>query len=266
MFINKPLVPVALRENALIVHPHAQRTGGNTIRRRVLHEAYGIQRIYNSFNVPKAKVWVDLTDADVAGYRAFTGHFDFCDIALSRPYLPIAVLRHPLYRAMSLYHFVRGKAGHRFQQLALATSPEEFYPRASKLGPRYFRNRQCMCVCGVADANLALDFIRQRYLGVGFTEYLASFVDALGAHLNWPPIAVEKQMPDSERYNSQITPKFRDMVLDESAEDLLMFEAMKAGPPYRISRPRRRLRLAVTQPMSRLERAAKKIARRLFRP
>jgi hypothetical protein len=42
--------------------------------------------------------------------------------------------------------------------------------------------------------------------------------------------------PDAERYGSAITPAFRTMVVEDNAEDLVLFDAMANGPPYRIAR------------------------------
>lgn len=239
-FINSRLVPIALGADALIVHPHAQRTGGNTIRRKVLEAVYGRGGVYNQFNVHNAKKWPDLTDEDVRGFRAFTDHFDFRKNALTRLCLPIAVIRHPLYRAVSLYNFVRNKPEHRHHDLAVNSSLEDFYRKGSRETPGYFRELQCRRVCGFADARVALRTIDEKYLALGFTEHLAEFAGALGNALGWPVLDVSGTEPqDAERYDALITPAFRAQVLADNAQDLLLYETMLGGDPRAL--PRRTL-------------------------
>ena len=231
-FINERLVSAARRPDALILHPHAQRTGGNTIRRHVLTAVFGEDKIYNAFNVPDAKPWENLKDSDVEGFSAVTGHFNFTPIKLNRVCLPIAVLRHPVYRAASLYSFVKRKSGHRLHALANQHTLEDFYPKASAIAPRYLQNVQCMRICDVARASVAAAYLQDRYLAVGFTENIGEFANALGARLGWPHLDIKEKGADSAHYEPLISPAFREMVLSDNAEDMKLFDIVRAGPPF----------------------------------
>ncbi len=234
-FINPKLLAAARDREALIVHPHAQRTGGNTVRNHILSAALGKERVYCRTRNGAVK-WRTLTDRDVEGFKAVTDHFDFAPNAITRPLLPVAVLRHPLYRAVSLYHFVRRKAKHREHALAEETGDlEAFYRAASDANPRYYRNLQCRRLCGVDDARVALERIDKAYLGVGFTEDLDAFAGALGETLGWAAPAVRAAERDAERYDALIAPSFRDIVLKENAQDLALYETMRGGPPYTLA-------------------------------
>ncbi len=231
-FINDKLAARAKDETALIVHPHAQRTGGNTIRRLVLARVYGPDRVYSRMYKKNPVIWKDVTDAELAGIRAFADHFDFRENKVTRPLLPIAVLRHPLYRAVSLYHFVKRKKKHKDNTLAASNDLETFYALASEKNPRYYRNLQCRRICNVEDARVALETLDAKFLGVGFTENLHDFVGALGGLLGWPATDVRDAEPDAQRYESEVTPAFRERVLADNAEDLVLYETMRGGPPY----------------------------------
>jgi hypothetical protein len=233
-YINERLFAPAARGDALFVHPHAQRTGGKTLRDRVLAAVFGAERVYGRF-VPGAKRWPRLAESDLEGFQAVSDHFDFRPRHFTRPCLPIALLRHPLHRAASLHGFVRKSEGHKLRALALNHDMEEFYRLGRDALPRYFRNLQCRTVCGIDDARVALDTILERYLSVGFTENIGAFANALGGALGWPKLDIPAMMPDAERYGGTITPGFRTMVLEDSAEDLALFEALANGPPYRIA-------------------------------
>ena len=234
-FINDKIAARAGDDDALLVHPHAQRTGGNTLRRLVLEKVYGRERIYSRMYRPDPVIWKDITDAELDGIRAFADHFDFRDNKVTRPLLPIAVLRHPLYRAVSLHHFVARKKKHKDHALAQGNDLENFYRLASDRNPRYYRNLQCRRICNVEDARVALETLDAKFLGVGFTEQLHEFVAALGGLLGWPEIEVRDAEPDAERYDPEITPTFREKVLADNAEDLLLYETMRNGPPYTLA-------------------------------
>ena len=238
------------------------RIGGKTLRDRVLAAVFGADRVYGRFGVPGAKRWPRLAEGDLEGFRAVSDHFDFRPRRFARPCLPVALLRHPLYRAASLYGFVGKSEGHALQALARDHDLEEFYRRGRDALPRYFRNLQCRSVCGIDDARIALDTILADYLGAGFTERLDAFANTLGGALGWPVLDIRGMASDAERYGGMITPRFRTMVLEDSAEDLALFEAMANGPPYRIAH-RTAVQRARTS-FKKAENAARSLASRYF--
>jgi hypothetical protein len=184
--------------------------------------------------VPDFKPWPELTADDLKAYRAYTDLTNYCELPLARPCLPVALLRDPVHRAMSLYGFVQRKRAHNLNALAMSSTVEEFYRIGSSTNPRYFRNVQATRVCGRADARMALDFILSKYLAVGFTSEIDVFAGAMSRLFGWPNVRVERKPFAPDRYDGQITPAFRDMVLSENEEDFALFRAMSAGPPYAI--------------------------------
>ncbi|MBV9570494.1 MAG: sulfotransferase family 2 domain-containing protein [Alphaproteobacteria bacterium] len=232
MFLNQQLVALASHPAALLVHPHAQRTGGGTLRNQVLAAGFGRARVYSRMFVTDWKPWATLTNEDLHGFRAYTDLFNYCDLPLARKCLPVALLRDPIHRAVSLYHFVRRKEAHDLHNLAMSTGLEEFYRAASGMNPRYFRNVQTSRICGKADARLALEYILTRYIAVGFTRDLNAFAETLSRLFNLSNVQVDQKA--SDRHAAQITPKFRETVLSQNEEDLALFEVMSRGPPYRL--------------------------------
>jgi hypothetical protein len=109
---------------------------------------------------------------------------------------------------------------------------EEFYRRASEENPDYFQNLQCRRICRRADAKLAVETLKEHFVGVGFTSRLPSFVSEIGEALGWPEMRLRAVPPDEERYAAVATPALRDMVLDQNREDLALVETMEKGPPY----------------------------------
>jgi len=231
-FINDRLISIARQQNALIVHPHCQRTGGGMFRKQVLARVFGEDRIYSRLFISDAKRWSRLKEADLAGFSVYSDLHNYVDIGLTRPHVAVALVRDPVYRAVALYHFVRRTAGHRHHLLANQLGLEEFYRRASSRDPTYFRNVQCRRICGRGDASRALAFIDTHYIGVGFMAELDLFVRVLCQALRWPSIELKSNQPDSERYGAELTPRFRETVLADNREDQDLFEVLSVGPPF----------------------------------
>ncbi len=228
-FINRKLVDAARRDDALIVFPHAQRTGGKALRDQVLGAAYGAERIYSASRGTGAKNWQDVSAAELAPFRVFTGPSNFADLDKGRTNIFVGLLRHPLYRAVSLYFYCRKHAHHTLNEIATRCSLQDFYAEASRVQPAYFRNTQCLRLCGSANAEKARAVIAAKYLGIGFTADVDAFGNALGAVLGWPPVHLNPAPDDTARYDALVTPKFRDRVLRESGEDLALYEGMASG-------------------------------------
>jgi hypothetical protein len=230
-FINSALIETARRDDSLIVFPHTQRTGGKALRDQVLCNAYGPERVYSGSRGTGDKTWQSVTGADLAAFKVFTGPSNYADLDKGRPTVFVSLVRHPLYRAVSLYHYCRKRAGHRLHEIANRHTLEEFYPEASRVHPGYMRNTQCLRIAGKADARKAREIVLGKYLGMGFTADVSGFGNALGALLGWPAFPAHPGQEDAERYDREITPVFRDQVLAESAEDLKLYEWMVAGQP-----------------------------------
>jgi hypothetical protein len=229
--INPALLEAARSQDSLIVFPHAQRTGGKALRDQVLCEAYGAECVYSASRGTGSKSWEEVTAAELAPFRVYTGPSNFADLDKGRPTVFLALLRHPLYRAVSLYHYCRKLTGHRLHDMAMRSTLEEFYPQASRTNPPYFRNTQCLRISGTTDARRAQETILGKYLGFGFSADVEGFGNALQGALGWDAALNCKPSRDEARYDDQITSKFRDQVLSESAEDLKLFEWAAAGAP-----------------------------------
>lgn len=248
-FINEKLIPEAKKQDLLLVHPHCQRTGGGAFRTRVLVPVFGEDKIYARLFVPNAKRWSRLTEADLAPYRAYTDLHNYTGARLSRPSVGVALIRDPVYRAVSIYHYVRRRTDHPLHASASQLTLEDFYRRASSRLPTYFRNVQCRRICGIGDAQRAISLVGTRYIGVGFTTRLPEFVSALAPIFGWPKLELISRGDDVERYGAQATTRFRAMVLADNREDQILFETFAAGPPYLPPRrsPARAAKIWVTE-------------------
>ncbi len=226
-FINDRIVGLANDANALIVFLHVQRTGGSALQRRVLAKALGRERIFMTRD-HNGKLWPDLTPADLEGMKAYAGIATFKPRDLGRPCLYISLLRHPLYRIVSLYFYIRSKEGHALRELANSLSLEEFYREASQKTPHYFRETQCRRIGGSPDASAALEAIHTHYLAIGFARNMVAFVDALAGIFHWDGVELKQRTADETRYDQLISDGFRNAVLEENKNDLQLYESMLA--------------------------------------
>jgi hypothetical protein len=230
-FINPALVDLARQDDSLIVFPHTQRTGGKALRDQILCKVYGLERVYSGSRGTGDKTWQTVTGADLAAFKVFTGPSNYADLDKGRPTVFISLVRHPLYRAVSLYHYCRKHVHHRLHEIANRCTLEEFYPEAARVYPVYLRNTQCLRIAGKTNARRAQETILGKYLGIGFTDNVHEFGNALGAVLGWPPFPPHPVEPDAERYDRQITSRFRNKVLSDSAKDLKLYEWLVSGAP-----------------------------------
>jgi len=228
-FINPALADLARREDTLIVFPHTQRTGGKTLRDAVLCAVYGEGRVYSASLGTGPKAWKDVTKADLDGFRVYTGPSNFADLDKGRPTVFVGLVRHPLYRAISLYRYCRKRATHPLHELAQRCSLEQFFPEAMRANAPYFCNTQCLRLCGSPNAHRAQQTILQKYAGIGFTADIGAFATALGTELGWPRIVLSSLPAEEERYDRQVSAKLREIVLAENKEDLKIYDWMAAG-------------------------------------
>jgi hypothetical protein len=232
-FLNEALLPLARDPETLLVFPHAQRTGGRTIRKQVWVPIFGEEAVYYFKYLLKRgiedKDWGELTDADLEGYRALTKIFNYSEIPLRRPYVFMAMVRHPVHRALSYYHYVRRRTQHPQCGLANQESPEGFIRKGSLIEPKYHSNVQCMRICGQPHARTALDVIRRRYAGVGLTHALPSFVEAFGGELGWPYVPLKPVEAEEERYKAEATAEYTKAVLAINSEDIVLYNAVAGG-------------------------------------
>lgn len=224
VFVNPAIAQqVPDMEDPLIVFFHAQRTGGSRFR-HVLAEIYGQDHVYATQWIDDFKHWKDLTPAELDEFRAFAGHSNYEPIGMVRPCLMVSLLRHPVYRAMSLYFYCQTKDGHALREMANSLDMFSFYREASSWKPHYFQEVQCRRISGVRKADAAIEMIHSSYLAIGSVEALPEFIGGVGDALRWPSVDVSAIPADSERYSQHWSDDFAEMVLDGNMEDMRLYE------------------------------------------
>lgn len=234
MFLNKAVIKRANDPNALFVFLHSQRTGGSNTQ-RWLRRLFGDDKVYSSQLVDDFVHWENLRDlAPLAGYRAFCGFSRYArPDAGGRPLVYISNVRHPFYRAVSIYGMSRHHTTHFLHPFAIAHSFEDFYRLGSAEKPGYFHNLACVRIGGAPDAEAAIETMRRDFALVASTNQLHEGTAALLGALGWDakPMAAGGAPRDEINYRRWDESPVRDEIMANNEEDLKLFAFVTANDP-----------------------------------
>lgn len=216
------------RLRGLLVFPHAQRTGGTSLR-SLITQALGINNTYAQRTVDNFQHWKNLTEDDLTNYSAYLGHADFDGrVFTERQLFPIITIRAPSERLYSLYFYCQAKNGHPLQQIALESSPVDFLVRALELKPDYLRDTQCLRVCGKKDSAVAIRFLENIYLGYSTTLDLSLFSREIIDYFNWQVSPLEQKPTKSTE--DEVPSVFRELAIENNGQDQLLYDfALRAN-------------------------------------
>lgn len=210
----------------LLAFFHAQRTGGSQFK-EFLRRVFGDNGVYAQQTVNGYVHWDKLSECDLDDYPVFAGHSNYGGQQFTKRELDlISILRDPVYRVASLHPYCQRKEGHALQVLAQRTDLEAFVVEGLSLKPGYFSDVQCRRICGKADARLAIEYIEQRFLAVGYTGFLGGFTRKLADEFGWDAEPLADVDDDSERYEPVLTNSVRKKIVRCNREDLKLFDYM----------------------------------------
>jgi len=226
-FVNQEMITNNSEGDDLLVFLHGQRTGGSAFRAKVLREVFSEDRVYAYQYVDTWKKWDHVDEGDVEGFDVFVGHNDFLKRELSRKTMFISIIRHPFYRFVSLYNYVRNRRDSPYRKLALDYEMGDFLMKmmeTSTSSNKYVSNLQCRRVCGSPDFETARRFIEERYFAVGCTERLSDFGDFISDLYDKKIQALDRIDSDHNRYfNALVDKELVGIVLRNNLEDEKLF-------------------------------------------
>jgi len=224
VFINPVYDDAPYQAGDLVTFFHAQRTGGSALR-HLLGAAVGKPRVYCTQFAEDFVHWENVEPARLDGVLVFAGHSNFQDRDLSRRLLPVSLMRHPVYRNISLYYYARKFQNQFLHPLTEGRGLEEFYDVASAKKPVYFNDVLCRRVCGEPSAAKAIALIESRYFVVGATERLGDFVSALFGKLGVAIPEVPAKQSDAEQYREELANEgLVARILANNPEDVALFD------------------------------------------
>jgi len=216
-----------LDPSVLLVFLHLPKAGGTSLN-GILARVYG-RRFLNVSN--HRRDWEDRrTNPD--GVYCLAGHFPYGwharlgrgrngdeegdGLFAGREVRYVTVVREPVERVKSYYHYVQATAKHRHHSATRGMSPREFFDFLKRRGDRELWDQQIRMMEGMPEDRF--------YLCAPLTR-LAEFVSVLGAALGWPG---DLEIPHANRTESRRDEGFGaelvEAIRQRSARDLALYE------------------------------------------
>jgi hypothetical protein len=221
-----PVVEVPSKKDVVgrpLVFFHAQRTAGTTIKSAFQNE-FGkdgclYQRTSNEFCD-----WRRLDGVILNKYRIYAGHYNYASKDLAKEPLLFSIIRDPVDRAISLYHYLKNRPEHKLHELAVSKNILNFYVEAEKIAPNYVSNTQTLRVSGTLDFAVARRVVEDKYFFIApfdrLKEVFEVFSDYKILSAGSIPPKVKKKAFDSIYYDQE----FRSYIEDLNSSDVRLYE------------------------------------------
>lgn len=148
-----------------LVFFHAQRTAGTTIK-SVFQQEFGEENCLYQRLSKEFCDWKDLNENTLNKYRIYAGHYNYAPKEMQCDPLIFSVIRHPVERAISLYHYLKGRPEHKLHGLAVNEDILTFYKKAVEVAPDYVSNTQTLRISGARDFERSKEIIEDKYFFV----------------------------------------------------------------------------------------------------
>jgi hypothetical protein len=212
----------------LIVFFHAQRTAGSTLK-DIFKAEYGEKKVYYQRTVENFKRWRDLTEKDLAGFWVYGAHDNFCfpQKTLKRPRFYLSIVREPIERAVSLYHYLKTRPEHKLHELAMTKDLATFYREAIKIAPDYVSNVQVLRICGKKNFETARKIIEEHFSLVAPFERIDEAVICLEQFFDFKKKGSFEKKAPKIALNDNLDWETLKIIRDINEEDLKLYEFVK---------------------------------------
>jgi hypothetical protein len=150
----------------------------------------------------------------------------------------VSIVRNPLDRMKSLYHFVMTFPGHMMHKATAGMDPQEFFNFMELNRPHAISNQQSRLIYrDKFDYNAVPRFcdIKQTiiddYHSIGTLEHFGKFVDGLQKSFNWPPDVFNIVRRNASQRKNEHTNEFSDILLqrltDLNSLDMALYEFVR---------------------------------------
>jgi len=107
--------------------------------------------------------WEKLDEKVLNKYRIYAGHYNYAPKDTKSEPLIFSVIRDPVDRAISLYHYLKTRPEHKLHTLAVNEDILTFYKKAVEIAPDYVSDTQTLRVSGTRDFDTARKIIEEKY-------------------------------------------------------------------------------------------------------
>jgi hypothetical protein len=226
IYVNSKIDDETPAADMLLAFFHGQRTGGSALR-HILAEAVGPDAVFATQYAGDFEHWQHMTPEKLENIRVFAGHSNYSEIDLGRELRFISLMRHPVYRVISIYYYVKRYKTHALHHFTENATIDEFYYPARDKHPSYFNNVQCKRISGKYNYAAAQKAVESHMWAIGATERLSDFTDWLLPKLGAPKQDVPDLGWDKDKYIKELeNAKLVEDILKDNAEDLKLFSYM----------------------------------------
>jgi len=202
----------SLKKNEyMIIFNHVPKAGGTSLI-HFFTEVFGKDRVFrhkarDSRTDTYSPGIEDLTREDRQKYWFIAGHFGYGNHKLfNRPVKYIGVIREPLERAFSHYHFLRKSGRRDLKEQALSMTFEEYLQyRLGLKSNNIVESSQISMLTGRNDFSAAKEIIQRDYLYCCATPQLNEMQKRLARHYQRPdllPVTVNKTRKEFSEMNA----------------------------------------------------------------
>ncbi len=209
-----------------LVFFHAQRTAGTTIK-AAFQQEFGkdnclYQRTSNEFCD-----WKKLDGEVLNKYRIYAGHYNYAPKEMDCNPLIFSVIRDPIDRAISLYHYLKTRPEHKLHDLAVNEDILTFYQKAVEIAPDYVSNTQTLRVSGGVCFENARRIVDEKFFLIAPFERLGDifFTFSGMGFLSYRNFPEKKQR--SAHHNEYYDKNLRDFIKEINASDFELFDYSK---------------------------------------
>jgi hypothetical protein len=210
---------------------HIPKCAGSSIWSLITNCLLVNQKLICVRNPQEFENFKKLTLDELLTYTVVGGHvhYPYCRSIIPTEewsaFYRFTILRDPVKRAISLYHYICRSPEHYAYQKIKGISFEEFI-----VGGHYDGNIQCRQIAGKADWQEAFDILRNEFDVFGTTEQLKMIVEQIFKHfdvplpLQFPRENVTKYSPS---FNSDLDKKVMDRLRELDEQDQILYEKVR---------------------------------------
>jgi hypothetical protein len=217
----------------VVIFLHAPKTGGTTLV-RIIERQFASGSVLNLYDSSYGEELAAYPADEIHRLRAVVGHFYFGVHAfIPRPSFYITLLRDPVDRVISHYHFVRREPGHYLHQAANELSLREFVvacgadepnnDQTRLLAGRYQAEGNAPCAGDMLAA--AKRNLREHIAVVGLTEEFDRSLLLMRRTFGWgKPFYVRENVTKKLSRRELVSPETRSVIQDYNALDQEIYD------------------------------------------
>lgn len=209
-----------------LVFFHAQRTAGTTIK-SAFQDEFGKEKCLYQRTSDEFCDWKKLDGDVLKKYRIYAGHHNYAPKDLECNPLIFSVIRDPVDRAISLYHYLKGRPEHKLHELAVNEDILSFYKEAIAIAPGYVSNTQILRVSGGYDFEDAKKTIENNYFFIAPFEKILDIFDVFVCYGLIGKRRVPASSASKKKDPAFYDPVFRDFIKKTNLLDFTLYEYSK---------------------------------------